>query len=61
MIELVEILAKKMQFIRIDFYNNEGNIYFGEITFFPNSGMVKYNPEEAENKLGALIKLPTDK
>lgn len=61
MIEFAEILAKGLPFSRIDFYNNEGNIYFGETTFFPNSGMGKFNPEEADNKLGALIKLPTDK
>lgn len=61
MIEFAEILAQGLPFSRIDFYNNEGNIYFGEITFFPNSGMGKFNPEEADDKLGALIKLPTDK
>lgn len=58
MIKLAEILAKDLPFSRIDFYNNQGDIYFGEITFFPNSGMGKFNPSDTDTKLGHLITLP---
>ena len=42
MIALAEKLAKDIPFVRIDFYNVDGKIYFGEITFYPASGMSKW-------------------
>ena len=57
MIELAEKLAKDMPFVRIDFYNVNHRIYFGEITFFPASGFGKFIPEEWDEKLGKLIDL----
>lgn len=42
MITLAEKLAKDIPFVRIDFYNVDGHIYFGEITFYPASGMSKW-------------------
>jgi hypothetical protein len=59
MLELAEVLAKDIPFVRIDFYNINGKIYFGEITFFPAAGMGKFEPEEWDEKLGNMIKLPT--
>ncbi len=56
--ELAEKLAKDKSFVRIDFYEIRGKIYFGEITFYPNSGYEKFEPEEWDYKLGSLIKLP---
>ena len=41
MITLAEKLAKDIPFVRIDFYNVDGRIYFGEITFYPAGGMSK--------------------
>lgn len=58
MIEFAKKLAKSLPFSRIDFYNNNGKIHFGEITFFPNSGMGKFNPQKADIELGNMIKLP---
>ena len=58
MVEFAEKLSANLPFSRIDFYNTNGRIYFGEITFFPNSGMGKFNPAEADNQLGKMIKLP---
>ena len=57
MITLTERLVVSSPFVRIDFYNTNGKIYFGEITFFPNSGMRLFNPKEADIKLGEMIKL----
>lgn len=39
MITLAEKLAEGIPFVRIDFYNVDGRIYFGEFTFYPASGM----------------------
>ncbi len=47
--------------VRIDLYNCNGKIYFGEITFFHWSGMKPFNPVEWDFKLGEMIKLPCDK
>lgn len=55
---LAEILAKDLPEVRIDFYDVNGNIYFGEITFFDGSGMESFNPKEWDGHLGKLIKLP---
>lgn len=57
--ELAEILSQGIPHARIDFYNVSGKIYFGEITFFSGSGMVPFEPEEWDAKLGEYITLPT--
>lgn len=57
MIELAEVIAREIanSFVRIDFYNVKGEIYFGEITFFPGSGMEVFYPEEWDRILGDWI------
>lgn len=57
MVELAEILSKDIPFIRVDFYEINGKIYFGELTFFPGSGFEAFQPEEWDYKLGELISL----
>lgn len=57
MIELAENLAEGIRFARIDFYEIKGEIYFGEITFYPGSGMEEFTPEEWDYKLGNHITL----
>lgn len=58
MIEFSEKLSQKMSFSRIDFYEIDKNLFFGEITFFPGSGFEEFTPESADEELGKLIKLP---
>lgn len=57
MIEYAEILSKGFPHARIDFYNFDGKIYFGEITFYHSSGYQKFQPQEFELTLGKKIKL----
>lgn len=57
MIELAEKLSKDFPFIRVDFYESNKKIYFGELTFYPGSGFKKFTPEEWDYKLGNLINL----
>ena len=57
MISLAERLSEDVPFVRVDFYNSNGNIYFGEITFFPAAGMGKFEPEDWDEKLGEWINL----
>ena len=56
---LVTILAEDFAFSRIDLYDINGDIYFGEITFFPASGSGEFSPEEWNKKIGDMVELPT--
>lgn len=60
MTEYARTIAKNInnRFVRVDFYNVEGHIYFSEITFTPCSGYMKMEPAEWDRKLGELIVLP---
>lgn len=58
MIEFAERLSKNIPFVRIDFYEIEGKIYFGEITFFPGSGLEEFTPVESDYMLGSWLELP---
>ncbi|NLH44890.1 MAG: glycosyl transferase [Acholeplasmataceae bacterium] len=55
--ELSEILSKRFPFVRVDFYENNGKIYFGELTFFPGNGMEWFEPVEWDRKLGDMLEL----
>ncbi len=57
MLELAKTLSEGISFLRVDFYEINDKIYFGELTFFPGSGMVCLEPEEWDYKLGEMIKL----
>lgn len=58
MFEIAAELSKNLPFARIDLYNVDGKIYFGEITFFPNSGFDKNLLPETDLSFGSLIQLP---
>lgn len=57
MIELAEKLAKDKRFLRVDFYEVGDRLYFGEITFFPDSGVGRFTPESADDEIGAMLQL----
>ena len=59
--EISKKLSKGIPFVRIDFYEIEGEIYFGEITFYPSSGYMPIEPVEYEKILGDMIELPIEK
>ncbi len=61
MLRLAEALGKGMPQSRIDFYNINGKIYFGEITFFHWSGLMPFQPEEWDRTFGSWIELPEKK
>lgn len=61
MFELAEKLAKGTATLRVDFYEVNGQIYFGELTFFDASGFDKIIPESYDLKFGSWIKLPDKK
>ena len=57
MMELAKTLSKGIKQVRVDFYEINGRVYFGELTFSHWSGMVPFEPEEWDYKLGELISL----
>lgn len=44
--------------LRVDFYDINGKIYFGELTFYHWSGTMPFEPEEWDYTFGSWIKLP---
>jgi hypothetical protein len=58
MIEIAKKFSKGIPFVRVDLYNINGKIYFGEFTFHDDGGVVPFHPQEWDKKLGDLIKLP---
>ena len=57
--ELARRLSKGLPQVRVDFYDVDGQIYFGELTFFHWSGMKPFEPIEWDYKFGEWIHLPT--
>lgn len=61
MIKLSEKLATDIPFVRVDFYEVDGKIYFGELTFYPGSGFEEFSPEKYDKILGDWLELPKEK
>ena len=58
MVAMAERLSEGMPFVRVDFYEVAGQYYFGEMTFYPGSGMEEFDPERWDEELGSWIELP---
>ncbi|MBQ4473839.1 MAG: glycosyl transferase [Lachnospiraceae bacterium] len=58
MCRLAEILSEGIPFVRVDFYDLDGKVLFGEMTFFPGGGFEEFTPEEWDRTLGDWIVLP---
>lgn len=59
MIEIARLLSKDFIHVRVDLYNIDGRIYFGEMTFTNGSGFERLYPLEYEKIIGDLVHLPT--
>ena len=53
--ELATVLSKEIPFLRVDFYEINKQIYFGELTFYPGAGFTKYIPDDADLMLGNML------
>lgn len=58
MIEIASRLSEDFPFVRVDLYNCNGKIYFGELTFFGGSGFYSFDPDEYDYKFGNMVELP---
>lgn len=57
MIRLSEVLAEGINHVRVDWYNIEGKLFFGELTFFDGSGFVPFANPEHDLLLGSWMGL----
>lgn len=57
MFQIADKLSEGKPFVRVDLYNVNGKIYFGEMTFFPDSGFDANILPETDELYGNLIKL----
>lgn len=60
MIRLSKVLSKGFPHVRIDWYEVDGRLYFGEMTFYHFSGFMPFNPPSWDKILGDWLELPCD-
>ncbi len=58
MISICKLLSNGFYFIRVDLYDVNDVIYFGEMTFYPLGGFGSFDPVEWNYKIGEMLKLP---
>jgi hypothetical protein len=57
MVELAEQLSVGIPHVRVDLYNANGQIFFGEMTFYPAGGTTPFEPEYWDYKFGEYLDL----
>lgn len=55
MVEISKKLSESFPHVRVDLYNIDGRIYFGELTFYDGSGYFQFDPDDFDEKLGACF------
>ena len=56
--EFASLLSSGIPHLRVDFYEINGELFFGELTFYTNSGMIPFENEEWDLKMGKWVELP---
>ena len=59
MLVIAKDLATTFPFVRVDFYDVQGRVIFGELTFFPASGMPDFVPQSYDAIVGKMLTLPS--
>lgn len=60
MLKIASILSEGFPEVRVDLYEHEGKVYFGEMTFTSNGGYQDFYTQEFLDELGSYVKLPID-
>jgi hypothetical protein len=55
MLEIARKLSEGLFFARIDLYDVQDKIIFGEVTLYPESGFGRFYPDEADLALGEKL------
>lgn len=58
MLSIAESLSKDFPFVRVDLYDCDKQIYFGEMTFYPGEGSEQFKPQKWDRILGDFLNLP---
>lgn len=58
MTEVATKLAQGFPFVRVDLYNLQGQIIFGELTFYPTDGRMEFYPDHFNRIIGNYLELP---
>lgn len=58
MIKIASEIGSNYDFMRVDLYRHNGNIWFGEMTPYPAGGAKPYRPQEVDRMLGSFWSLP---
>ncbi|WP_417350350.1 ATP-grasp fold amidoligase family protein [Gordonibacter pamelaeae] len=61
MMDAARTLSRGIPHVRIDFYEVDGKMYFGECTFYHFSGFMPFEPDEWDEVFGSWLFLPADK
>ncbi len=56
--ECAEKLGRGLPHVRVDFYEVDGKMYFGELTFYHWAGMKPFKPEKWDEVFGSWLTLP---
>lgn len=59
MVECATILSEGLPHVRVDFFEANGKMYFGEMTFFDSGGRKPFTPDSVDREMGEWIILPT--
>ena len=57
MLSICRTLSKDFPFLRVDFYDVEGHLYVGELTFYPGAGFETLRPIEFDYEMGGWLHL----
>ena len=58
MVVFAERLSQNIPFLRVDFYEVNNMVYFGELTLFPNGGFGRWTDDKVDYEFGKWISLP---
>ena len=57
MVYIAKVLSREFKFVRVDLYNINACIYFGELTFIPGAAFIQYTNDEIDFELGKWLTL----
>ncbi len=61
MIKVAESLSRGLPHVRVDFYEVDGKVLFGELTLYHFGGLVPFEPKEWDDRFGEMLVLPTQR
>lgn len=61
MLDYAKKISQGFNHVRVDFFNPDGNLIFGEMTFTSSAGFGKFNSREFAEKMGSYLELPIDR